>query len=147
MDLHLTLKPDLAGLASAQRVLMAFLARADCADDVSFRAELVVEEVVMNIIRHASVHGATAIRLSARCEAGQADLVVEDDGPAFDPLAAPARPLRRTLDEAGVGGFGLHLIRSSSDGSNYRRTAGGANRLEFSFAPRPATTSGEERKK
>ena len=135
--LHLPLVLETKALAATQRQLAVFLATGGCASDVRFRVELVVEEVVMNVIRHAHPQGATHAALHARCADGQAAIAIEDDGPAFDPLAAPLRPLEGALVGNHEGGFGLHLIRRHSDAAQYARSEG-LNRLELEFGPRPA---------
>ena len=135
LDLPLLLETK--ALAATQRQLAAFLAAGGCATDVRFRVELVVEEVVMNVIRHAHPHGATRAMLRVRCLEGQVAIAIEDNGPAFDPLAAPLRPLEDALVGQHEGGFGLHLIRRHSDAAQYARSEG-LNRLELAFGPRPA---------
>jgi sigma-B regulation protein RsbU (phosphoserine phosphatase) len=132
--LHLSIALDIASLAGAQRRLGDFLAAGGCGPEVVFRAELVVEEAMMNVIRHAA--GATCARLAARCGAGGAQLTIEDDGPEFDPLAAPLRATAGALAGSHEGGFGLHLIRRNADSARYARTGAGMNRLELAFAPR-----------
>ena len=136
-DLRLALALDARALATAQQQLSRFLAAAGCASDVRFRVELVVEEVAMNVIRHAQPRGATQAMLHAQFADGQARIAIEDDGPAFDPLAAPVRSLAAALTGHQEGGFGLHLIRRHSDAAHYARSAA-LNRLELAFGPRPA---------
>ena len=136
--LYMALALDLPALAAAQRRLGDFLAAGGCPPEMCFRVELVVEEAVMNVIRHAEPHGATRAALDARCADGRVLVAVEDDGPAFDPLGAATRPLGGALAGAHDGGFGLHLIRRNTEQARYARTKAGTNRLELEFAPRRA---------
>jgi len=135
--LHLALALDLPALTAAQRQLGDFLAAGGCPPEVCFRVELVVEEAMMNVIRHAEPMGATHAALNARCADGCALVAMEDDGPAFDPLQAAPRPIAGAIAGAHDGGFGLHLIRGNTDAARYARTQAGTNRLEMEFAPRP----------
>ena len=135
LDLPLLLETK--ALAATQRQLAEFLVAGGCATEVRFRVELVVEEVVMNVIRHAHPRGARRATLHARCVASQVAIAIEDNGPAFDPLAAALRPLEGALVGNHEGGFGLHLIRRHSDAARYVRSEG-VNRLELEFGPRPA---------
>ncbi len=135
LDLPLLLESR--ALAAVQRQLADFLAACGCATDVRFRVELVVEEVVMNVIRHAHPHGATQAMLRADCANGRVAIAIEDNGPAFDPLVAPLRPLEGALVGHHEGGFGLRLIRQHCDAAQYDRS-GGLNRLELAFGPRQA---------
>ena len=132
--LRLCVMLDIACLSGAQRRLGAYLAAGGCPPDVLFRAELVVEEAVMNLIRHAG--GATRVRLLAWCGGGGATVAIEDDGPAFDPLAAPLRPTAGAMAGTHEGGFGLHLIRRNADAARYARSDKGVNHLELEFSPR-----------
>ena len=134
--LHLSLALEAKALAATQRRLAAFLAAGGCTADVRFRVELVVEEAVMNVIRHAGPLGAGLAAMHASCGAGSATVVIEDDGPEFDPLAAPLRPVGGALAGSHEGGFGLHLIRHNADAARYARSALGINRLELDFSPR-----------
>jgi anti-sigma regulatory factor (Ser/Thr protein kinase) len=136
--LHLALALELSALAAAQRRLDDFLSAAGCPPDVRFRVELVVEEAVMNVIRHAEPRGATRAALDARCIGGRTLVAVEDDGPAFDPLGATPRLIAAALAGEHDGGFGLHLIRHNTEAARYSRTAAGTNRLELEFTPRQA---------
>ena len=49
---------------------------------------------------------------------------VEDDGVPFDPRDAPLPDLDASLDERQAGGLGMHLVRSTMDGIDYRREGG-----------------------
>ena len=60
---------------------------------------------------------------------------LRDRGLAFDPWEAP-EPVRPTsLEEAPIGGLGIHLMRRVSDGLGYRRDGGG-NVLTLEFRER-----------
>jgi anti-sigma regulatory factor (Ser/Thr protein kinase) len=60
-------------------------------------------------------------------------LNIEDDGGPFDPspVAPPQTP--QTVENAPVGGRGIHLIRQFSSRLEYFRV-GGRNRLRLTFA-------------
>jgi serine phosphatase RsbU (regulator of sigma subunit)/anti-sigma regulatory factor (Ser/Thr protein kinase) len=104
--------------------------------------DLCAVELVANIVDYAYRGQAGEIRLSLDIAADHAHFAVEDCGPHFDPLlqAAPSRPA--SLEEANIGGYGIHLVRSFADQVSYRRVDGW-NRLELSFGapvPQPRTT-------
>jgi anti-sigma regulatory factor (Ser/Thr protein kinase) len=92
---------------------------------------LVLDEIVTNLIEHAYDDEAEhAIRIRLACAAGELRIEVEDDGRPFDPLAAPAPELARAPGERRIGGLGLHFVRRSVDGLDYRRV-GGRNLLRL----------------
>ena len=51
-------------------------------------------------------------------------LTVIDEGPEFDPLSVSPARIPSSLDEAQVGGLGIHLVRSFADSCEYRRDDG-----------------------
>lgn len=59
--------------------------------------------------------------ISLTLDDGSVVLCVEDDGPAFDPLAAPEPDLDAPLEDRPVGGLGIHLLREMMDTLDYVR--------------------------
>jgi len=86
---------------------------------------LVLDEVVANIINHAYDDAAEhQIRVTLALEDSELGIRVEDDGRAFDPLAAPPPDLDLPLEERPVGGLGIHIVRSVMDAVEYQRDGG-----------------------
>jgi serine/threonine-protein kinase RsbW len=133
--LRLHLVNDTAGLEAAQQTLHAFLAAEGVGTRGIYRTELAFEELVVNVIRHGYADrevGTCPIDVSVRVLAQEIVLAVEDDGPPFDPLQVPDPELPATIDEARIGGLGLHLVRKSTQRMEYERTAG-RNRVTLSL--------------
>ena len=85
--------------------------------DLAHAANLCLEELITNTIEHA-LGGATerVIHVRLRLSADWLEIVLKDDGPAFDPFAdAPAPDLDAGLDERRIGGLGVHLVKSLMD--------------------------------
>jgi serine/threonine-protein kinase RsbW len=61
---------------------------------------------------------------------GGVSLIVEDDGPPFDPLALPAPDVTASLESRPVGGLGVFLVRKMMDIVRYQRH-GECNRLQM----------------
>jgi len=55
---------------------------------------------------------------------GQARVEVEDDGRAYNPLTRPAVDTGAPLEQRGIGGLGVHMIRQLMDSVEYRRVDG-----------------------
>lgn len=121
-----------AAVAAAQAALAAFLAAAGASPRSVTRAELVLEELALNALRHG---GAPSVQVRARLEAGRCSLVLEDAGLPFDPTTAAPMPLAASLAEARIGGLGLALVRRTAEALRYLRTPAGLNRLEVDLAP------------
>lgn len=100
------------------------------------RFELVLEEAVVNIMVHAysGNSGELLVELHAAPSQGLL-LILEDRGGLFDPTAMPPPDLASPLEERAIGGLGVHLMHSLSDGMVYRRD-GAVNHLELSFRHR-----------
>jgi anti-sigma regulatory factor (Ser/Thr protein kinase) len=134
--LSLTLAHELAALADAQARLGAFLGAAGCDARTLFRVELVVEELVMNVIRHAApARPDEPILLSAAVAEGRVRLALEDCGPEFDPMRFVPVPMPRLLDNDEAGGYGLRIVQKMAGAVRYTRTPAGRNRLELEIGP------------
>ncbi|HYC47811.1 MAG TPA: ATP-binding protein [Burkholderiales bacterium] len=100
-----------------------------------YRVELVFEEVVTNVIRHSSSrHLSCSIEVDIRFEKDQVVLSFEDDGRPFDPRQYELPPLPQSLEEAGVGGLGIMLVRGASTHIDYERTRENRNHLTVRIA-------------
>ena len=130
--LRLAIRADAAGLAEAQPRLRAYLDAAGLPGGASDRAELLVEEVVMNVAMHGIDPGEeTVVDLLAEAGPATCTLVFEDGGRAFDPTAGelPDRPV--SLADAEPGGLGLFLLRRMTSKLTYDRLPQGRNRLRL----------------
>ncbi len=101
---------------------------------------LVVEEAVVNVIRHAypDVPGDVELRWKTGSEPGRVVLEIEDAGVPFDVRSVPAPDLAAGLEDRKIGGLGVFFIRSMVDEADSRRV-GGVNILRLVLGPeRPA---------
>ena len=82
------------------------------------------------------MHGARDDRLaiSIELERDGATLVarVEDTGREFDPTQFPPLSMAKSLDDAKIGDYGIHLIRSFASDMHYERREG-RDRLTLRF--------------
>lgn len=133
--LHLVLPASIEALPAAQARLAAYLAAAGLGARIAGRAELLLEELVTNAIRHGGLAGtdATMSLHAAIAPPGGCRLTFEDPGPPFDPSAAsPPEPATR-LEEARIGGLGLVLLHRMARDLVYERLPEGRNRIAFSL--------------
>ena len=121
-SLHLTLLNVPAAAESARRAVLRFLAPHAVAPAALFNVELVLEEAVMNLVRHAFERPAcAAIEVTVSISKDVITLHVEDEGIAFDPRQAPAPPRPDSLADAAPGGLGLMLVRKRARSLHYER--------------------------
>jgi serine/threonine-protein kinase RsbW len=87
--------------------------------------DVCAEEAVHNVIAHA-YEDSLPHRIQLRLDrtSGQVRLEIEDDGRPFNPLEHPPLKPATTLDEAPLGGYGIHLMRSLMTECSYRRENG-----------------------
>ncbi len=94
-----------------------------------FRANLVLEELALNIINHGHDDGLHEIEIKLTSEAEALTIEVTDDGKPFDPLTHIRPPdAMGSLEDRPVGGLGIHLVRTMMDELRYKRE-GGRNHL------------------
>jgi anti-sigma regulatory factor (Ser/Thr protein kinase) len=119
-----------ASLAAVQEALAEHLAVSGLPPRLVTRAGVIVEELVLNALRHGGAHWVALV-----AQAGEAgcELRFADDGVAFDPVAAPEAPRAHRLEEEIEGGRGLLLLRRFAAALAYER-AEGENRLSVTLA-------------
>lgn len=90
--------------------------------DLLFRIDLCLSEAMANVVSYAFPEGGRhAIDLELRLDADRATLIIADGGRPFDPLTVPEPRQPASLEEATIGGLGVHLIRHYADECAYER--------------------------
>ena len=121
------------GLKQAAEALHHWLAAAGLGCEAAYGAELALEELGSNLLRHASPRGkATRLQIKASERGALLELELTDDGPAFDPSHAPEPNLELPVHQRPIGGVGLLLVRRLAIQLTYERLATG-NRLVCTF--------------
>ncbi|VVB72921.1 Methanogenesis regulatory histidine kinase FilI [uncultured archaeon] len=90
--------------------------------------QLAVEEAVINIIHHGYRGSEGSIHLKCDFRDGCQKIVIEDSAPPFDPTTYSMPDLASDLELRRIGGLGIHLIKSLTDGLKYE-FRDGKNRL------------------
>ena len=87
--------------------------------------ELCLNELVTNVIHYAyEDRGEHEIRIALEKTGGDLRATIEDDGRPFNPLEKepPAIPL--SLEAAGIGGWGIPIVKAFADDLSYERRDG-----------------------
>ncbi len=97
------------------------------------QAQLVLEEMMLNVMTHSGATEAVVMTLTSRLT--EAEFEIVDNGVPFDPTDAPAPPGQdaSSLMDMAIGGLGIHLVRSMVREMRYRRE-NGANHLTLVLA-------------
>jgi anti-sigma regulatory factor (Ser/Thr protein kinase) len=87
-----------------------------------FDLYVVLDEVISNILKYAYTDDAAhEIRIKLSATDAAVEIVIEDDGRAYDPFDIAAPNLNLPLAERPIGGLGLHFVRHLTDDLRYQR--------------------------
>ncbi len=120
---HAHFGADAAAVRDAAAALDAFCASEQVPRETAWPLQVALDEIVANVVSHS-----TAARPHAGFDVwfhrdGECiEIVVADDGPAFDPLARAAPDVTLPLEDRQPGGLGIHLVKSLMDEVRYERT-------------------------
>ncbi|MGI9229937.1 MAG: ATP-binding protein [Gammaproteobacteria bacterium] len=118
---------DIGGTpAELERITAAVEDLAEAEDwpaEFVFQITLVLEELEMNIIKHAyGDQGDAQSRIVMSSDAERLTIKIVDGGKPFNPLEEAQQPdLDASLEDRKIGGLGVHLVRSLMDEISYRR--------------------------
>lgn len=112
-----------SALGRVAEALDGFCAAERLPDDTTWRLRVAVDEIVANIVAYGAAGGAIpTIDVAFRRNRDGVEVVVADDGPAFDPLARPDPDITLPLESRQPGGLGIALVKSLMDDVRYERT-------------------------
>jgi serine/threonine-protein kinase RsbW len=112
--------------------------------ELVFKVELVLEEVLTNVIHYGYPLKAGEMEVGCAIEDNSFCFRVTDWGIPFNPLERPEPELCEDISDRQVGGLGIYLVRHLVDQLTYQRREGG-NMLTFCFRlpETPHTDSGQ----
>lgn len=120
LELHAT--PE--EVMRAVEALQEFAPAQGVPEKLVFGLALALEECGSNVVNHGLKRDADkTFCVSFGREADAFVMELRDEGPAFDPTAAPSRKTAAEDDDL-PGGWGIQLVRRYMDDIQYRREAG-----------------------
>jgi len=123
--LSLHLKNDVEEIGRMVQEVAAWCHRLALPEDSEFEIDLVLDELVSNVIRHGLKDSKEHfIDVNVSCDGHDLILQVEDDGVPFNPLDSPTPDINKPIEERGIGGLGIHLVRQIMDQLSYERRGG-----------------------
>jgi anti-sigma regulatory factor (Ser/Thr protein kinase) len=137
MDSNLTslrLPAEMASLGPFTDFVRGGARAAGLAENALGKLDLILEEVVTNVFRHAYPKGEAGIAVVGYSVSSPGSLLVEvrDSGLPFNPLDAPEPDLSLDLEERPIGGLGVFLVKTLAESVAYERRDG-ENVLSFLF--------------
>ena len=122
MEATILVPNSLAQLGPLNEFLSGFWGEHGLPEELAMDMNLALEEVFVNVVRYGYADSSRHdIRVSVSLEDDVVSVTVEDDGIAFNPLAAPPVDVHAPLEGRPIGGLGIHLIRNLMDEVKYAR--------------------------
>lgn len=124
--LHLSHPPQQGHPSDVLPVIESVLEEMAEAEDwpitLTMRANLILEELVLNTLTHGDTSGLTEIDLELESQDNALAIRLSDDGSPFNPLTdAPEPDVTLPLNERPIGGLGVYLVRTMGEELEYRR--------------------------
>lgn len=122
MKTVIKLKNDLIEIERLAGCVLAFGEENELDDDIVWEIRLVLEEIVTNIISY-GYEDMAEHEIEVSIVNGEENITVNvrDDAKPFNLLEHPRPDLEIPLEDRGVGGMGIHVIREIMDEINYKR--------------------------
>ena len=121
----LTRPADMASFVALREFIMDAAKAAGLSQEQLWKLELVFEEVVVNVIRHAyPAEAPDAVSVGYAATENHFAVQVRDTGKPFDPLAGADPDLTLGIAERRVGGLGRFLTRQLASHAEYARQDG-----------------------
>ncbi len=136
--LVLSMQNNMSDLVQLTKKADEFMQRHNYSENITYKVNLILEEVLTNIIKYAYRDTMSHnIRVAITQENNELLLEFQDDGEEFDPLGLPAPQAQGSISNAPVGGLGIYRVRKIADSVEYHRRHG-KNILRASIGLRSA---------
>lgn len=114
--------PEIDELSAIQMAVESVSEQSEWPPALAYQVELILEELCINVINHGEVDGTKPIKVIIVSDDASIKIEILDNGKAFDPTQDAPEPEQITdIDEAEIGGWGVHLAHTFSDEMHYRR--------------------------
>ena len=124
---------DLSHLEKMMDYVRKEAASAGMAEKAIYKMELACEEAIVNVISYAYPEKKGNIQLNCEKKGHRFEIMVRDQGIAFNPIDAEVQPqLNEPVEARRIGGLGIFLLRKIIDEAIYQRL-GNENILRLSF--------------
>jgi serine/threonine-protein kinase RsbW len=135
----ITIAAGVDHLAGVRSFVRAHVAAAG--GDAETTSDLVqaVDELVCNIVGHGYAGRPGTVEVAFIETPGEIGFRIRDNAPPFDPRSVPEPPLDQPLGRRKLGGMGVHLARTLTDGFDHRILPTGGNEVIVRKRRRPST--------
>jgi anti-sigma regulatory factor (Ser/Thr protein kinase) len=126
---EITVQADVKNLGAVQGFIEERLEAAECSMKAQVQIGVAVEEIYVNICHYAykDKGGSGDATVKMRVEDGMAEIVFEDSGIQYDPLANEEPDITLSAEERQIGGLGIFITRKTMDDVSYEYKDGKNN--------------------
>jgi anti-sigma regulatory factor (Ser/Thr protein kinase) len=135
----ITIRAGVDQLAHVRAFVRSRVAAAGGDDETVADLVQAVDELVCNVVGHGYAGGPGSIEIAFAETPAELEFRIRDDAPPFDPTALPEPPLDEPLSRRRLGGMGVHLARTLTDGFDHRILPSGGNEVTVRKLRRAAT--------
>ena len=133
---HVSLPARLSKIRELSSMVEAFGDANGLSQQRVFVMNLALDELIANTVMHGLQDVPTEIDITLQVHADRLVLTMEDNGRPFDPMRGRPADVTSSLEDRGVCGLGLHLIKTFADRLSYE-FMNGRNRvtMEHDLSP------------
>ena len=125
----ITIAAGVDQLAGVRAFVRTHVAAAGGDDETAADLVQAVDELVCNVVGHGYAGRQGTMEVAFVETPGELSFRIRDDAPPFDPTAVPEPPLDLPLERRRLGGMGVHLARTLTDGFDHRILPSGGNEV------------------
>ena len=116
---NLTVRAETANLEKVQTFIDLALEDNGCSMKAQMQIGVAVEEIFVNICHYAYGEDGGDATVSLRIGKGVAEIIFEDSGAAYDPLAKEDPDVTLSAEDRAIGGLGIYITKKTMDEVRY----------------------------
>lgn len=124
-----TIDADVRHLATVRAFVRDRIGRVGGSDEMCADLVQAVDELVCNVIGHGYAGRPGRIEVAFLESPDEIAVRIRDGAPPFDPRTVPEPDLDLPLERRRLGGMGVHLARTLTDGLDHRILSSGGNEV------------------
>ncbi|MBQ9954534.1 MAG: SpoIIE family protein phosphatase [Eggerthellaceae bacterium] len=123
---EITLSATVENVWTATEFVNELLEQVECPLKAQMQVDVAIDELFSNIAKYAYAPGSgeVTVRAGLLDDPRGVEVVFEDEGVAFDPLAAAAPDITLSAEDREVGGLGILMVKRTMDEVSYERREG-----------------------